>query len=63
MMKSAEDGPCGDLAAPLDRPMAWRRVVGRKDPAQMGFAKDDHVIESFPADRTDQSLRMPIPPG
>ena len=36
--------------------------VGRKDPAQMGFAEDDDVIEAFPADRADQSLRMPILP-
>ena len=37
--------------------------VGRKEPAQMGFAEDDDVIEAFPADRADQSLRMPILPG
>jgi hypothetical protein len=37
--------------------------VGRKDPAQMSVAKDDDVIEAFPADRADQSLRMPILPG
>jgi hypothetical protein len=27
--------------------------VGRKYPAQMGFAEDDDVIEAFPADRAD----------
>src|SRR3982074_1774710 len=37
--------------------------VGRKDPAQMGVAEDDDVIEAFPADRADQSLRMPVLPG
>jgi hypothetical protein len=74
MMKSAEDRPSGKLALPLDRPMAWRILVqgqmcsefvvvagvGRKDPAQMGFAEDDDVIEAFSADRADQSLRMPV---
>ena len=77
MMKSAEDRPRGELAKPLDRPMARRILVqgqmrsepviiagvGRKDLAQMGFAEDDDVIEAFPADRADQSLRMPILPG
>jgi hypothetical protein len=37
--------------------------VGRKDPAKMGLAEDDDVIKAFPADRADQSLRMPILPG
>ena len=77
MMKSAEDWPCGDLAAPLDRPMARRILlqrqmcsefvviadVGRKDPAKIGLAEDDDVIEAFAADRADQSLRMPVLPG
>ena len=36
--------------------------VGRKNLAQMGFAEDDDVIEAFPGDRADQSLRMPILP-
>ncbi len=76
MMKSAEDRPRGELAEPLDRPMARRILaqgqmrsefvviagVGRKDPAQMGLAEDDDVIEAFPADRADQSLRMPVLP-
>jgi len=76
-MKSAEDGPCDDLAVSLDRPMAGRILtqrqmrpdfvvitcIGRKDLAQMGLAKDDDVIEAFPADRADQSLRMPVLPG
>ena len=77
MMKSAENRPCGDLAAPLDRPMAWRILlqgqmcsefvviagVCTKDATQMCLAEDDDVIEAFPADRADQSLRMPILPG
>ncbi len=37
--------------------------VGRKDPAKMGLAEDDDVIEAFTADRANQSLRMPILPG
>jgi hypothetical protein len=37
--------------------------VAGKDPAQMGLTEDDDVIEAFPADRADQSLRMPILPG
>jgi hypothetical protein len=77
MMKSAEDRPCGQLAQPLDRPMGRRilsqgqmrselvviaSVVG-KDSMQMGVAEDDDVIEAFPADRADQSLRMRVLPG
>ena len=77
MMKSAEDRLSSELAEPLDRPTARRILaqgqmrsefvvvagVGRKDPAQMGLAEDDDVIEAFPADRADQSLRMPVLPG
>ena len=29
----------------------------------MGIAEDNDVIEAFPADRADQSLRMPVLPG
>jgi hypothetical protein len=36
--------------------------VGRKDPAQMGFADNDDVIEVLLADRADQSLCMPVLP-
>ena len=36
--------------------------VAGKDAAQMGFAEDDDVIEAFPADGADQSLRMPVLP-
>jgi hypothetical protein len=77
MMKSAENGPRAKLAQLLDRPMARRillqgqmwsefvvvAVVGRKDSAQMGLAEDDDEIEAFPADRADQSHRIPILPG
>ena len=74
MMKSAEDRLSSELAEPLDRPMARCVLVqgqmrsdsvviagiGRKDLAQVGLAEDDDVIEAFPADRADQSLRMPV---
>jgi len=77
MMKATQDWQSIDLAEPLRRPMARRILVkrqmrsdfvvipgvGRKNPAQMGVAEDDDVIEAFPADRADQSLRMPILPG
>ena len=76
VMQSAEDRPRGELTELLDRPMGWRilaqgqmrseRVViarvGGKDPAQVGFAEDDRVIKAFPADRADQSLRVPVLP-
>jgi hypothetical protein len=76
MMKPAEDGPSGELAVPLERSMARRILtqgqmgpefivivgVGHKDPAQMGLAEDDDVIEAFAADRADQPLRMPVLP-
>ena len=71
MVQPAEDRPSNELAEPLDWPTAWRilvqgqvrpqfvviRGVARKDPAQMGLAEDDDVIEAFPADRADQSER------
>lgn len=77
MMKSAEDGPHNNLTRSLDLSMVWRILVqgqmrsqfvviagiGRKDPAQVGLADDNGMIEAFPADRTDQSLRMPVLPG
>src|SRR6266851_557759 len=37
--------------------------VGSEDPAQMGLAQDEDVIEAFPPDRADEPLRMPVPPG
>ena len=76
-MKPAEDRPRGDLADTLDRPIAWRILaqgqvcsqfvvvggVARKDAAQALLAPDHNMIEALPADRADQSLRMPILPG
>jgi hypothetical protein len=77
MVQPAEDRPSNELAEPLDRPTTWRILVqgqmrsqfvviggvGREDPAHVGLAEDDDVIEAFPADRGDQSLRMPVLPG
>src|SRR5512139_2375708 len=74
MMKSTEDRPSNKLAEPLDRPTG-RRIfaqgqvcsafvviagIGRKNSAQMALAEDDGMIEALPADRADQSLRMPV---
>jgi hypothetical protein len=39
------------------------RCNSERDPPQMALAEDDDVIEAFPADRADQSLRMPALPG
>ena len=77
MMKATENRLSSELAETLDRPMARRILaqgqmrsqfvviagVGRKDPAQVGLAEDDDVIEALPADRANQSLRMPFLPG
>ena len=76
MVKAAEDRPSSDLAEPPNGTMARRILVkrqmrsdfvvipgvGRKNPAQMGLAEDDDVIEASPADRADQPLRMPVLP-
>jgi len=76
MMEATENRLSSKPAETLDRPMAWRIlaqgqmnaqfvVVGsicRKDPAQVGLAKDDNVIEALPADRADQPLRMSVLP-
>ena len=40
-------------------------IVGSKlaeDLAQMCLPEHDHVVEAFPSDRADQSLRVPILP-
>jgi transposase len=44
------------------------RAIGRTLASQLArleaaLAEDDDVIEAFPADRADQSLRMPVLPG
>jgi hypothetical protein len=64
MMKAAEDRLSSELAEPLDGPMARRILfqgqmrsefvviagVSRKDPAEMGLAEDDDVIDAFSSD-------------
>jgi hypothetical protein len=76
MVKPTQNGPGSELAEPLHLSTARRILpqgqmrsqfvvvagVAGKDPAQMGLAEDDDVIEAFPADRTDQSLRTPVLP-
>ena len=76
MVKSAKNRRHGDLSEPLNRAVAGRILgqgqmgprpvvicgIRRKNSAQMVFAKDDDVIEAFPADRADQPLRMSILP-
>ena len=37
--------------------------VGLEDLTQVGFAKDDDVIQAFSTDRANQPLRMSILPG
>ena len=76
MMKSTEDRPSSDFTEPLNGTKK-RYVLGEckmrpdivvvvavspEDPAQMGFAEDDDVIEAFPTDRADQPLHMAILP-
>jgi hypothetical protein len=76
MVKPAQDGLSSELAEPLHLSTARRILpqgqmrsqfvaidgVRRKDSPQVGLAEDDDVIEAFPADRADQSLRMPVLP-
>jgi hypothetical protein len=76
MIKSAENRLSSEPTEPLDWPMIRRILiqeqmrsefvvvagVDREDPAQVGLAEDDYMIEAFAADRGDQSLRMPVLP-
>ena len=76
MVKPAQDGLSSELAEPLHLSTARRILaqgqmrsefvvitgVGRKDAAQVGLAEDDDMIEAFPADRANQSFRMPVLP-
>jgi hypothetical protein len=36
--------------------------IGFEDTAEVSFAEHDHMIEAFPADGTDQPLRMRVLP-
>ena len=77
MMKSAEDWPRGDATDPSNRTNK-RRVLGQRqmradivvvggigiqDLTQVGFAKDDDVIQAFSADRANQPLACPFCQG
>jgi hypothetical protein len=37
------------------------RRIPTQDPAQMRLPKYDHVVETFPSDRADQSLDVRVP--
>ena len=77
VMKAAENRSRCDGAEPLNRPMNGSIlaqspmsprfiVIGGKlpkDPAQMGLAEHNQVVETFPSDRADQSLRVTIRHG
>ena len=77
MMKPAEDRPRNDATEPLNwtskrcilaqgkvRPdIVVMAGIDLEHPTQVGLAEDDDVIEAFPADRTDPSVRLPILPG
>ena len=76
VMKAAENRSRCDGAEPLNRPMngsvlaqsSMRPrfiVIGdklAKDPGQMGLTQHNQVVETFPSDRANQSLRIPILP-
>jgi len=76
VMKAAENRSRCYGAEPLNRPMNGSVlaqssmsprfiVIGdklAKDPAQMGLAEHNQVVETFPSDRANQSLRIPILP-
>jgi hypothetical protein len=76
VMKTTKDGRRCNNAAALDRPrersiLVKREMTSRfviigdklaKDPTQMHRPKYHHVVETFPSDRADQSLHVPILP-
>src|SRR6202795_3008927 len=51
----------------VQRSMGPRHIIiggiSAQDPAQVRFAKHDHVVETFAADRADESLNVSILPG
>jgi hypothetical protein len=75
-MKAAENGSGCDCADALNSPMDGSILVQSpmgpyavivcgvlvKDPAQVSFSEHDQVVDAFPPDRADQSLRVPILP-
>jgi hypothetical protein len=74
MVKAAENGSGCDCADALNSPMDWSILVQSpmgpyaivvggvlaNDPPQVSFSKHDHVVDTFPSDRADQSLRYPF---
>jgi hypothetical protein len=76
VMKAAKDGAWCDGAEVLNCAGKWGIFVKRvmnsrliivgdilpKDPAQVRLPEYDHVVETFPSDRADQSLHVPILP-
>ena len=76
VVKAAEDRLRCDDAEVLNRPMKWGilvqqamnarfiiiRGIPTQDPAQVRLPKYDHVVETFPSDRADQSLDVRILP-
>ena len=76
MMKTTEDGARCNSADALNCPMERRIFVERamnsrhiiigsilpKDSTEVRLAEHDHVVETFPSDRADQSLRVCILP-
>ena len=76
VMKAAENRSRCDGAEPLNCPMNGSVlaqssmsprfiVIGdklAKDSAQMGLTEHNQMVETFPSDRADQSLRVPILP-
>jgi hypothetical protein len=77
VMKAAENRSRCDGAEPLNCPMNGSVlaqssmsprfiIVGgklAKDPAQMGLTEHNQMVETFPSDRADQSLRVPPAPN
>ena len=75
-MKATENRSRCYGAVVLDRPMERGILVQRlmdphviivgcklaKGAAQMGLPEYDHVVNTFPSDRADQSLRVPVLP-
>jgi hypothetical protein len=76
MMKAAKDRLGCDGADALNRPMERGILVQRamnarfiiisgklaQDPAQVRLPEHDHVVETFPSDRADQSLDVRVLP-
>jgi hypothetical protein len=66
-MKSAEDRGAGPTVGTVNPWPGTEFIVtdgicGRDSP-QVGLTEDDDVIEAFPVDRADQSLRLAVLPG